>query len=628
MMKFFRKYNKHLLAVFMALLLVIWLGGTAVEEFVRPDPSKRVLGSALGGEITQGEIDRAKIEGDLLAPLGMSWQGLRDRVGVRGPVDSDESLGSIDWVLLKREARRMGGVVSPERAEELLSGPIPGAEGDTLEAQIRRYAAKSNIRTDAIYQAASGYFSVLNTLQLYQSACVPPEPQLRRMARDISEQATIDAIIFPAASFDDPAQTFSEQELTAQFNAHKEAEAGPGLNFGYYVQPKVKIQYIRVDPQLLKEHLRGSEKAMEREAYQYWQANRETAPEFRWTQTEIAELKDRQDADSSGVAVPELGSFYTDFAQARDKALNTVKLNTAKAEADRVANRLLQALREPWFSVTYDDTGHKPAPEDAASEAHYEEVVATLPANMQYAEGIVIKTLDWTAREDLTGDFDPFVRAGVTTADNQFIRPSQLAFDVQGLTEAPEEMRRDTSAHLSLWQTFPQTLVGLDNALYVFRVIAVAPGHVPEDLTEVADRVAEDLRTLAGMQAARARAQALVDNIGTTGLREAWMADEALRDEVTADQGGYVEPPPFPRDSTAFGLQANRVQPFGVVTDEFIETAFELAKAGPDAGVKVIELPDAGQGGGDSRSEPAPALPRGLPGAARFLPQQPGRAAA
>ena len=26
MMKFFRKYNKHLLAVFMALLLVVWLG--------------------------------------------------------------------------------------------------------------------------------------------------------------------------------------------------------------------------------------------------------------------------------------------------------------------------------------------------------------------------------------------------------------------------------------------------------------------------------------------------------------------------------------------------------------------------------------------------------------------------
>jgi len=591
-MQFFRKYNKHLLAVFMALLLVIWLGGSAIEEFARVKPGKRVVGTADGGPITEADTSRAKMESDLLGWMGLSWQQMGARVGLPEPTNADERLGQIDWVLLKREAKRLGSEMTPERAEELLSGPAPRPGERSLREQIRIQAAQRNIRAQLIYDAAANYFSVWNAMTVFLSVTAPPEPELRRWARDISEFASIEAVVLPATSFADPEQTFSEAELTRQFESYKSVMADGGLNFGYFLKPRVKVQYIRIDPDKIKEHLRGSEQSYLKDAYTYWQENRETAGEFRWTIAEIDEFKKNADATSNGVKTPELGAFYTDFAQAQEKALTAVKLNAAKAETDRITNRLIQAVREPWFNISYDESGHKPAPDTVKSDGYYQDMIAALPANLQYPEGITVQTADWTTEEQLVDDIEGFSQAGLPMPNGGFVRPVQLAFNVQGIVDAPEERRRDTSLHLSLWQTFAKQVTGLNGSTYLFRVVGAQAGREPESLTEIADLVADELRLQAGRAKAKSSAEAFLADIGTLGLSEAWVANEELKAKVTPYRGGYVEPPLFARDNSLFTARGDVVQPFGRITDEFIDVAFKLATDGEASQPAVIELPD------------------------------------
>ncbi len=48
MMKFFRKYNKVLLAVFMALLMIVFVGGSALQSLLAPQRDPVLAESALG----------------------------------------------------------------------------------------------------------------------------------------------------------------------------------------------------------------------------------------------------------------------------------------------------------------------------------------------------------------------------------------------------------------------------------------------------------------------------------------------------------------------------------------------------------------------------------------------------
>jgi hypothetical protein len=601
MMKFFRKYNKHLLAVFMALLLIIWLGGSALDEIMTSRNREGVVGTSITGPITEADRSQAERETSLLTAmtqvarekgvgLNLMWQTWQ------WSNKADEQLGTIEWILLKREAQHFGIDVSPDEAKSRL------VSAGLQESDIHYVAQRMDRRPDGFYVAAANFFSVQDMLGVYLSAAQPPESQVRQMARDIFEQASIEAITFPAASFADPDQTFTNDELTRHFEQHKSARRGGGLNFGYYIEPKVKVQYIRIDPATIKQHLRGADQTYMREAFAYWQANRETAEEFRWTLAEVEELKQQSDASTNGITTngvttngvtfPTPGDFYADFAQAKEKAIAAVKQSTAQAEADRIVTRLLQALREPWFAVTVDDqTGRRPAPASVKSLDYYDDIVAALPANLRYDAGIEVQTLDMLTMQQLA-EIEGFGQASLSTDNQQLLQAAQLAFDVEGLAEPPEEFRRETSLHLALWETITKPLSGPRDAFYLFRVVDNHPGHAPEGLTEVADQVADDLRLLAGMEAARQAAEAFVADIGTQGLLDGWLADEDLKAKVTPDRGGYVQPAPFARDSSFFGQGPLMVTPFGKVTPEFIDKSFELAAAGPEAGPAVVDLPD------------------------------------
>ena len=602
MMKFFRKYNKHLLAVFMALLLVIWLGGSALEQMFQPDPGKQVIGTAVTGKVTEGDRNLARVQTDLQRMVRLSWQE-----ALRNPLaPPDEQLDFIDWILLQREAQRYGIEVNLDQAKTMLAGlGLP-------EAAVRQLAARRDVATRHIYEAAAQYFAVQRMIIMFQSALIIPEPQLRLLARNLYEQASIELVTFPAEAFADPDEKFTEDELQAHFDEYKAKKAtGSGLGFGYFIEPHVKLQYIRIDPAKIKDHLRGSELAYAKRAFSFWKEHQASDPRFRRSPEEMEAARAAvADATTNGKSVttngeaattngeaattkpaPVVSPVYETFAEARDKAIEAVKTEEAKVEGDRVATKLTQLLNEPWFDVPVGSSGYKPAPEVVKNPEYYAKVIAKLPANLQYPSGIEIGAVDWTSQQELS-ELDGIGSAAWELPEEKMLPLWRLAFNVEGLETIPEGVRVDRRLYLSLWQTLTRPLPGADGAVYLFRVIGAEGARAPTRLEEVVEQVVADMRTLRGMDRARAEAERFAENIGTGGLKAAWEENTALVERITPDRGGHSEPQPFPRNTSALVGIRNFVPGLGIVTDEFIEKAFELAEEGEASGAVVAELPD------------------------------------
>src|SRR3972149_4385891 len=99
MMRFFRKYNKQLLAVFMVGLMVVFVGGSALQGLLTPEANP-VVATSKYGPITLVDQQIAHEQGGLLASWGFDW---------RHPAGwLTTSIETMEWILLRREAEELG----------------------------------------------------------------------------------------------------------------------------------------------------------------------------------------------------------------------------------------------------------------------------------------------------------------------------------------------------------------------------------------------------------------------------------------------------------------------------------------------------------------------------------------
>ena len=111
MMKFFRKHNKKLLAVFMVLLMVVFVGGSALTYIATPSLDRKVANSKYG-PITELDIAIAKQTTTLLTNSGYVFDGKQPMVNLRqGAPVTNTPLTLKDWVLLVREAEALGSAL-------------------------------------------------------------------------------------------------------------------------------------------------------------------------------------------------------------------------------------------------------------------------------------------------------------------------------------------------------------------------------------------------------------------------------------------------------------------------------------------------------------------------------------
>ncbi len=603
MMKFFRKHNRKLLAIFMALLLVVWLGGSALQAMFMPDRSKQVVATCRYGDIRVADQQAAEYSTSLLTQMRVPWS---TPFGGRG-----DPLTVMDWVLLTREARDAGVMPTGGELDTLLPASLQNA--------IKQVAYDRDVKPDRIRAAFAEFFAVQQLQSLAASALVPSEAELRVAARNAYERVKIDAVALSANTFKDDQTEFSDAEVQEQFNAYRDSEPVPDtLTFGYYQQPRVKIEYIRIDPARIEENLRVSEDELERRARDFWRENRDNAVFRRPPTTQPADEATTQPVDepttqpageaTTQPAQPE-SEFSESYTEARPAAHQAVRARLAAQVTENLTAWLGQQLAEVFFEADVGPNGYKVAPDEVKQAGYLQEIIQHAPSRIAYPEAVEIKTTDWFSaadaaewqREPDATKVPGIGKARVQLSSTQSFRLAQLAFAVEGLAEIPtggghaDEARE---VYVAPYQFSPHALRGLNDELYLFRVVGVEAAHSPASVDLVRDKVIADLRLKSGFEQARAALEALKAQVeqGKT-LADAWEGQEDLKakvKEVRSD--GLFENIKFAHRqlNAPPGFNYTWAGRLGKVDYKFVDDCFAVGNQ-PGEGPKlaIIEQPDS-----------------------------------
>jgi len=587
MMKFFRKHNRKLLAIFMALLLIVWLGGSALQALFTPDRNKILLATTRLGDIVEADRAHASFTTDLLRTIGINWSTLgRDPRSWRG-----QPLELFDWILLTREAQAMGVRPSGQELDGAIDAVLkpllpPNASPD---AAIQQVAVRRDIDPAHIRAAIADFVAIHQVQQTVMEASLPSEAEVRVAARDTMEKVKIEAVSLRALLFLDPAREFSDEELQKQFEEYRDAvPAANSLTFGYYQPARVKVEYMMIHQQQIQDNLRIEPAELDRRAKDYWREKR-NAPAFKKppaTQPTTA-------PDSQPAAKPAAEYFET-FAEARQAAYDVVRRDQATQAAENLANWLSQQLAEAFFDVKPGQDQFRPAPDSVKAPGYLEDVRSRIPPSLAYPDAVQIAATDWVRKED-TLTLPTIGTAYASLGEGTPVRLDELAFQVQGLVEIPADERPVNRELITAqYQFSPLTLRGMDGNLFLFRVIGVEPAHSPESVDVVRNQVIEDLRMKTAFEQAREKLTVLKDKaVELADLNAAWSQDEALKAKATTPEDGYVGPLDFPRRQYSFGSDTQVIRGLGAVSSEFVKACFAVGER-PDekARIDVLELPN------------------------------------
>lgn len=635
MLKLFRKHQKEMLAVFMAGLLVIWLGGDAIYSMLSPNTQRMLVARSAQGKITQADQTRAGVYTDLIEVTSGDW---RYPLGPGG-----QPLTITDWIVLVREADRLG--VTPPATS------VSAMVDEEMMASYRQTALRRNVKVDHILEAQAKLMSIRQAAYLSGASSIPSEATFRHAARNVLEEVRLHAVPLPAAAFVNEEEPVSEDEIRQQFESFREAVPGGGLDFGYVVSDAVKIEYIKIDRQAMAAATHIDEAALESMAREYWQKNK-NALEFRrppdWkpaekptedgtdplnapeddAEGEPAQGKDapsqedeasgKTDAPPTDAATPEgqeapgeepaqpepeeedapekpdeLSPFFETWEEAREIAIKAVINQRADRAADRIAEWLGNQLREPWYGVSPRPDGFKTAPTGAASEGYLQSQVAAIPEKLNVPGAVTVHTTAFIPRDQASQFDEGLARATYTPPRGRTESLASLAYVVEGLATVPEEGGMDRTRYLSLYQPSPYVLRDAEGNQYLFRVAAVRTSQAPESLDEVRDRVVSDVRLRRAFDRAKAHAEQLRTAAREGGLKAAFDGASELA-ALSAKGVGFREPEPFsrmPRYYLRFGraeLDNVAVPRLGSLPAEIVDRMFDLEHA--DDKVAVFEL--------------------------------------
>ena len=580
MMKFFRKHNKKLLAIFMALLMIVFIGGSALQGLLTPQTNPVVANSNYG-PVTLFDQKSANDQTNLLDMMGLDW---------RRPVPGGtKALETVDWILLRREAKALGAEVTPAAVRA-------SATDESFFERVNNVAQRLRVKPEVIHGAMADFQSVQQAAFSVAGSTIPSEAELLSTARDALETVKIRAVLLPAEAFVDANQQFSDAEIQAQFDKYREKEPGQGLNFGYFRPPSLQVQYVEIDRQKIAAAVGVAN--LDRKAKSYYEERRTTDPAFR-----NKDVPPGPDPAAAGlVEGPPAPPYvpYMDWESAKDIAIEALRKKSADEAVERIANWLVQYADESWLEVERGKDGYKIAPVSVATLDYYDDVVRHIPATMAFPGAISITTTDFFTAEEAS-DVPELGGTAFRTGPGVSESFAKLAFRTKAIVPTvPNEERSNALDYLAPFQScrFPLTDDKTGN-LYVFRIVDAKPAHAPESVAEVRDQVMDDLRLSRAYEVAKTRAESLRACAATQSLSEAYEADTdlvAFKEKAEGVYNGYVEPPPISR---VLKHQASRGRsPTGVfggigvgnLTNEVVDQCFALEHA--DQKMRVFELKD------------------------------------
>ena len=578
MLKFFRKYNKHMLAVFMALLLIVWLTDESLRRILSSDRTNEAVAKAFDGTtIRQADLiptyRQTQVLGSLFGGL-FQWQTIwQVSLAEQGipyymvRIDR-EPLSEKEWYMLVQTARRRGIGVTAEEINRLKA---------SLRDADRRIEGVRNVHRvslDAIDAAIADFLRVREAASREIAGVHITEADVRSIMKRIGEKVRVKYLALPTASFEDRNAPIDEAEIRAHFEQYKDVPRGgaAGKPYGYQKEPAVQFQYVKADVARIAATINIDEM----KAWEYWRDHKD---EFK------RPVPVSQPAPTGTQPAPaprtEMKPYDHFDDEVKAKVIARLRDDQAKTEALRLIRDFVAILRQDWAKAATGADGYPVAP-DVVRQSDYLGRHVDAFARRKYGDCLELVASPWRARSEI------FMEKGISGArvveSRQPLNFSQAVFQVQGLAD-----RKSVSSasgdeyYLSLFEPCPSPLTdGAGNA-YVYRVVAVRPA-APPSLDEVREQVVEDLRAIKADEAAEAAARKLAARSADVGLDAALAAEEGVRVKLGPAQAKVETPDPFAREELpryAFG--GSELQPTdvpGIGRDaSFIRECFRLGEA-------------------------------------------------
>ena len=295
--KFMRKNYRILMAVLLGVIMVAFVGGSALTSLLSSNgPSKKTIATygdnqkiseidfivarnelqvlralradmITGDNITSAAIaslifDRGKYEGQFSAYIKRQLQDPKNMSKIT-PEDVDTFFDDKDmqseyyWILLNKETNDAGIAVSRAEVANFFQTAIPQlpaiyGEGATAEAVLRKISNDTGLTQDSLLSVFARYMAIGQYAQTIARNENVTINQLKSTAAYNGEKYNADLVKLSATSFTDRVPAPTDEELTAQLN--KFASVTPGtisddnpMGFGYKVPKRAKLEYIYIE---------------------------------------------------------------------------------------------------------------------------------------------------------------------------------------------------------------------------------------------------------------------------------------------------------------------------------------------------------------------------------------------
>lgn len=600
MLKWFRLYNKYILAVGTAFLMIVFLLPAGFRRAGGGSPGKIVIGTVEGEEITLADQYRAASEVQIVQAVFSSVHPMLPQL-----------VGSTTqkWMLMKFDARRMGLSAVDEQAMQLLA-----ALGLTETGSVRNLTRRLDITEDALLNALANWIMLeqykevitgsmhtpveerLNVYmallaQVGQLQDLPPqfqqyylsilferleqisrgrqrvsEPAIRRFLADQQAQVTIAAVPVSAQRYLDQIEPPAESAMLALFEKHKDnlpnAPGSEPHGFGYKLPDRVKIEFLSIPFHRVMALVSVSEA----DAVGYYDRNQS---EFRNPPPSAETPGD--EAQASPPLPP-----VKPYAAVRGQIINRLKRQEAEKLIRQMINTAQSILSEDARALSTQG-GYRVVPEDwnpiplADAAARIQKQFHLLPDTARLDD----RWLDREALAQLAEIGDAVVPG------NQ--RVPFVSYVMSARELAPDEALNPLATLRLQVKTPSVPLVGFDGSYFIFRLIEAEPSRRPHALDEVRPQVERDARLQAAYQLLLRE-------------RETWRQRIAAHrpEEVAAELGVMViEPPSFPRRDMSTGVwQVPQIDQIGR-SAEFVDAVFDLAHEFAEAGAIEQAPPEA-----------------------------------
>lgn len=589
MMKWLRKHNRMLLMVFMAFLMIVFVGGQALENLLSPNQGGDVVFKTSLGDITVNDRQIAQSETFLLEQMGARWQRPAGFFG--------EQIALPDWITLKREALLSG--YQPSVAVARASFTDQGARD-----QIENRARQLRVKPEAFYQAFANWDIVSKAGNAVARSYLPSEAEIRAQAKAALDKVRISVVLLHAKAFMDREQEFTTEELQAHFDKYKAVQSGKGGGeFGYFRGHAVKIGYIKIDHDAIAAEVRSKAELSDALQEQLWREARQhhsthIGPgdyDYRKPPGQII-AAEREPGSPVSPEAPK--SPYFSWEDAKDKAYGFAIEARANQSVERIGAWLIRRLTEPWIDSERGDDQYKKPPPGVTEPGFLQAVVDSIPGKIKYPTAVSVGTTGFFTQDKVL-EVPDIGRAYFSTANQLSKSLGRFAFQSQGVVPAPRGASPlDYLARYQPCRYLLRAKREKGNG-FIFRMLDVRDPRPAESIDEVYKDVVRDLRIYRGLETARRHAQALMDAARETGsLDTAFGGHDELKTlseaKLTSAMVRFVSPPPFARlDLEVPSAERDqgfvKIEGLGNIPRDLAERIYELAD-NPDP-LTVLELP-------------------------------------